>query len=54
MNEIAHRELMQLATASRVVAADSSESAAADQPALGALLELQWESLLDYFRPKVR
>ena len=58
MDENTHGELMQLATASRLLAADVSESATGgllprqSKPELSEILELGFESLLEHFRRK--
>jgi len=58
MDELTHRQLMQLSAGSRVATADVSEfrvdSAAGDRPALplSDMLELSLEALLSQFRRK--
>jgi hypothetical protein len=58
MDELTHRQLMQLSAGSRIATADASEfradSAAGDRPALplSDMLELSLEALLSQFRRK--
>ena len=58
MDELTHRQLMQLSAGSRIATADASEfradSAAEDRPALplSDMLELSLEALLSQFRRK--
>ena len=58
MDELTHRQLMQLSAGSRVATADASEfradSTAEDRPALplSDMLELSLEALLSQFRRK--
>jgi hypothetical protein len=58
MDELTHRQLMQLSAGSRVATADASEfradSAAGDRPTLplSDMLELSLEALLSQFRRK--
>jgi hypothetical protein len=58
MDEVTHRQLMQLSAGSRVATADASEfradSSTTDRPALplSDMLELSLEALLSQFRRK--